>query len=124
MAHILIIDDDDALRETVRKILVMAGHTVVQAAEGEEGIKIFREGSVDLVVTDIVMPGKEGIETILELREEFPDLPILAISGGTSVDRDGPLIDAEAFGANACLAKPFGVSEFQDTVERLLEESE
>ncbi len=124
MAHILIIDDDDALRETVRKILVMAGHTVVQAAEGEEGIKIFREGSVDLVVTDIVMPGKEGIETILELREEFPNLPILAISGGTSVDRDGPLLDAEAFGVNACLAKPFGVSEFQDTVERLLSESE
>jgi len=124
LAHILIIEDDDALREIIRKILVMAGHTVVQAEEGEEGLRIFREGSVDLVVTDIIMPGKEGIETILELREASPDLPILAVSGGTSVDRDGPLIDAEAFGASACLAKPFGVSEFRNAVERLLEESE
>ena len=124
MAHILIIDDDDSLRETMRKILVMAGHTVVQAKEGGEGLRLFREGSVDLVVTDLVMPGKEGIETIQELREEFPDIPILAISGGTSLDRDGPLYDARAFGANASLAKPFGVSEFRDAAERLLTESE
>ena len=124
MAHILVIDDDDVLRETIRKILVMAGHTVAQAKEGEEGLRLFRKGSMDVVVTDLVMPGKEGIETIQELREESPEIPILAISGGTSVDRDGPLYDAKAFGANASLAKPFGVSEFQDAVERLLTESE
>jgi DNA-binding NtrC family response regulator len=124
LAHILIIDDDDSLRVTMRKILQLAGHTVEEAEDGEVGLSVFRARPADLVVTDLVMPEKEGIETIQELREESPDLPILAISGGTSVDRDGPLLDAEAFGANASLAKPFDVTEFQDAVERLLTERE
>ena len=120
MATVLIIDDDDSLRTTMRKILQLEGHTVVEAAEGGEGITLFRESSVDLVVTDLVMPGKDGIETIQELRVEDPHIPILAISGGTSVDRNGPLTDAVAFGANASVAKPFTVEEFQEAVRRLL----
>ena len=122
MATILIIDDDAALRTTLKKVLRLAGHTVLVAGEGGEGLRLFRQGSVDLVVTDLVMPGKDGIETIQELREEAPRLPILAISGGTSVDRNGPLSDAESFGADASVAKPFELIDFLKVVDRLLGE--
>jgi len=121
MADILIIDDDEAVRSSMRKVLERRGHTVREAGDGSSGLDLFREKAPDLVVTDLYMPGKEGIETILELRAVQPDLPILAISGGrVAVAGRLPLSDAEALGANASLAKPFSVGDFQDVVERLL----
>lgn len=120
MALILIIDDDDALRATMRKILERAGHEVRDAADGDRGLKIFREEGPDLVITDIIMPEKEGIETIQELREEDPELPILAVSGGGRADPSEPLTDAMLLGADETLAKPFGVDELREMVERLL----
>ncbi len=121
MARILIIDDDEALRGTMRKILEMDGHRIQEAQDGEVGLRLFRESPVDLVVTDILMPEKEGIETILELRELSPDLRILAVSGGMELDRTGPLADAEALGADSSLPKPFSVDELQEAVRSLLE---
>lgn len=121
MADILIIDDDDALRSAMRKILQRRGHAVREAVDGSSGLALMRESRPDLVVTDLYMPGKEGIETILELRAEDPDLPILAVSGGGVAMVPGlSLSDAEALGANASLAKPFSVEAFQNAVERLL----
>ncbi len=120
MARILIIDDDSALRQTMRKIVERIGHEADEAEDGAVGLRLFRERSYDLVVTDLLMPEKEGIETILELREEDPDVPILAVSGGMTLDRTGPLADAEALGADASLPKPFAVEEFSDTVQQLL----
>lgn len=120
MALILIIDDDDALRATMRKILERAGHEVRDAVDGDRGLKVFREEGPDLVITDIIMPEKEGIETIQELRQEAPDLPILAVSGGGRADPSEPLTDAMLLGADETLAKPFGVDELVDVVERLL----
>lgn len=121
MALILIIDDDATVRATVRKILERAGHEVRDAGDGDRGLTIFREEDVDLVITDIIMPEKEGIETIQELRETDPDLPILAISGGGRADPSEPLTDARLLGADETLAKPFDVDELRKTVERLLE---
>lgn len=120
MALILIIDDDAALRATVRKILERAGHEVRDAGDGDRGLRIFREEGADLVITDIIMPEKEGIETIQELREADPDLPILAISGGGRADPSEPLTDARLLGADETLAKPFDVDELRKTVEHLL----
>ena len=120
MARILLIDDDDALRKTMVKILALSGHACDQAPNGEVGLRLFQAGEYDLVVTDLLMPEKEGIETIMELREEVPGVKILAISGGLSRDREGPLSDAEALGADASLPKPFSVTEFSQTVEKLL----
>ncbi|MFC1575819.1 response regulator, partial [Gemmatimonadota bacterium] len=77
MAKVLIIDDDQALLRAMRKILERWHHEVVEARDGDEGVRLFRADSFDLVVTDLIMPGKEGIETIIELREEFPDVRIL-----------------------------------------------
>ncbi len=120
MARILVIDDDDALRQTMGKILARMGHEVVDAPEGEAGLALFRSDRFDLVVTDLIMPEKEGIETILELREASPAVPILVVSGGLSIDRSGPLQDAVALGADASLPKPFSVQEFSEVVTRLL----
>lgn len=120
MADILIIDDDDALRSTLRKILERGGHTVREAADGVSGLALLRESSPDLVVTDLYMPEKEGIETILELRAVHPDLPILAVSGGGFMAPGSSLSDAEALGADATLAKPFSIEAFQEVVDRLL----
>ena len=120
MSDILIIDDDDALRATVRKVLERDGHSVREAADGAEGLEAIESDPPDLVITDLFMPEKEGIETILELRESHPDLRILAVSGGGRVGPGGPLSDAEALGADASLAKPFDVEELRGVVERLL----
>ena len=121
MARILIIDDDPAIRQTIRKILQQKGHHTEEASDGEEGVRLFRAGDFDLVITDLVMPGQEGIETILELRGDFPDVRILAVSGGLSVSKTGPLQDAEALGADASLGKPFSIQELTEAVESLLD---
>jgi DNA-binding response OmpR family regulator len=121
VARILIIDDDSALRQTMVKIVSKAGHTADQAEDGQVGLSLFQGGAYDLVVTDLLMPEKEGIETIIELREHKPDVKILAVSGGLLQDRTGPLEDAEALGADASLPKPFSVDEFTTAVNNLLE---
>ena len=124
MADIIIIDDEEALRSTMRKILERAGHEVREAADGDQGIELVRERVADLVITDIFMPGKEGMETIQELKEEFPDVRILAVSGGATLGASGPLMDAELFGADGSLAKPFTVESLQNAVTEVLDGAE
>jgi DNA-binding response OmpR family regulator len=82
MTKRLVIEDDDRLRTTLRKMLERSGYEVVVASNGKEGIKHFREAPCDLVITDLIMPEKEGLETIRELKEEVPDIKVIAISGG------------------------------------------
>ena len=120
MSRILVIDDDPALRRTVRKILERGGHEVEEAENGLTGLRLVEKSRPDLVVTDLVMPEKEGIETILELRDRFPEVGVLAISGAGGVDPTGPLLDAQLFGAHATLSKPFDIQELLDVVERVL----
>lgn len=120
MAHILVIDDDAPLRSLVREILEREGHSVADAEDGDEGLHLFRERLPDLVITDIIMPGKEGIETIQELRGECPGVRILAISGGGTRGPSGPLWDARLLGADETLAKPFRIAELRDAVRRIL----
>jgi CheY-like chemotaxis protein len=83
MAHVLVIDDDVDVRWVIRRAVQADGHTVSEAGDGDEGLQRFAEQPPDLVITDILMPGREGIETIIELRRRRPELPILAISGGS-----------------------------------------
>lgn len=120
MANVLIIDDDDALRHAMRRILERAGHTVRDASDGGRGTALYQEEPADVVVTDLFMPGKEGIETIIELRERYPDVRILAVSGGAGLGPEEPLTDARYLGADASLPKPFTVGELQRAVEELL----
>ena len=106
MSRILIIDDDDFLREMIATTLLRAGHTVYQAADGRQGCNLFDASPVDLVLTDIIMPGGEGIETIIELRRLNPTLPIIAMSGGAT--HSAFYLDvASRLGASRILPKPF-----------------
>lgn len=120
MGRILVIDDDPNLRRTMRKILEREGHSVQEAENGLTGIRIVEEAPPDLVVTDLLMPEKEGIETIVELRARFPSIGIVAVSGAGGVNDRGPLIDAELFGADVALSKPFSIDEFVSAIDRVL----
>ena len=123
MAKILIIDDNDDLRTVVADILVAAGHEVVEAADGVQGIELQRNSPAILVITDILMPEKEGIETIRDLAREFPALRIIAMSGaGRSRSSDRLPFIAKELGAHAFLRKPFGSDELLESVRKVLDQ--
>lgn len=120
MAHILLIDDDDIFRDVLASALEQSGHTVRQATNGNEGLRLYREQPADLVLTDIVMPEKEGLDTIRDLHRDFPTARIIAMSGGLAHDPKLYLHMAEKFGAKAVLAKPFHLSDLAQAVEAAL----
>lgn len=120
MASVLIIDDDDAVRRILRGALERAGHAVTEGRDGAEGMAAYRSAPADLVITDVFMPDQDGIETIRQLREEFPASRILAISGGSVAGPRGTLIDAKLLGADATLEKPFTMDRLSEAVRSLL----
>ncbi|MEX0741267.1 MAG: response regulator [Phycisphaeraceae bacterium] len=120
MARILLIDDDELLRGMVHKTLQRAGFEVVDACDGKVGLERMDEGHFDLVITDMVMPEQEGIETVLALRAKHPQLPILAISGGGRGKPGDYLAMASKLGAAGTLAKPFDNDELIAVVKELL----
>ncbi len=120
MAHILVIDDDPVVRRVMTLALEEAGHTVLRCENGRKAIDFLAHGPADLLITDVIMPEMDGLETVRAARRLQPDLPILAISGGGSFDPKDYLGIAQAFGATAILAKPFRPAELLDKVQRLL----
>lgn len=121
MARILVIDDEQLARFTMREILETAGHEVEEAKNGAQGISSQKAQPFDVVITDIIMPEKEGVQTIIELRRDFPDLPIIAISGGGRTRNLDFLKIAERYGAKRILAKPFSEDELLDAVNSCLQ---
>ncbi len=107
MARVLIIEDEQLVRMVLRDMLEAAGHQVTEAEDGEQGLAQFEAHPADIVVTDIVMPRKEGFETIQELRRRYPKVKIIAISGGDRHRGYGVLTVAKRFGAHGVLMKPF-----------------
>jgi len=121
MAHILVIDDDPTVRSLLAALIEAHGHTAVTATDGRSGMKMFQMGSIDLVVTDIVMPDQEGIATIGAIRRLSRSIPILAISGSGTVGGPGDYLHAaQALGATSTLKKPLDSTEFVEVIERLL----
>ena len=106
----------------LREILEAAGHRVVEAPDGEAGVRLYRERLPDLVTTNIYMPEKDGIETIKELKQDFPDAKIIAISGSDLKGRFSLLSVAREFGAQRALSKPFARDEILKAVNELLGE--
>jgi len=117
---ILIIDDEEMMRDTIAMMLEDGDFEIRGAADGNIGLRELETYRPDLVITDIIMPNKEGIETILEIRRKWPDLPIIAISGGGRTSNMDFLEAAKKFGANETLHKPFTVDEIVAAVCRLL----
>jgi len=120
MPCILIIEDEVQVRKLTRQMLELEGLDVIEAGDGDSGLRAFTENEVDLIITDIIMPGKEGIETILELRRENPEVKIIAMSGGGRMGPDGYLELAKKFGANRTFRKPFDRIELVQAVRDLL----
>jgi two-component system, chemotaxis family, chemotaxis protein CheY len=120
MARILVIDDDDDLRAMVRRILESRDHEVEEADEGGAGIAHLAQRAPDLVITDIFMPGQDGIETLIELRKAFPKMKVIVMSGGDASGVLTLLDDAELLGANWTIPKPFTPEELLAAVQHVL----
>jgi DNA-binding NtrC family response regulator len=119
MTRILLIDDDEHLRVTLKIALERAGHDVQVAVNGEDGLDFMKTHEVDILVTDLLMPVKEGIETIIEARKSYPDLKIVAMSGGGRTGNIRFLDMAMELGASQTLAKPFAMKALVDCVREL-----
>ena len=120
MITILIIDDDNQVREMLKTMLVFSGYQVLEACDGNEGLSIFKTHLVDLVITDILMPKKDGLETILDIQREFPGTKIIAISGGGRIGPESYLKLAKSFGAQSIITKPFTRLDVLPVIEEML----
>jgi DNA-binding NtrC family response regulator len=120
MARILVIDDQEAIRRVVRRALEQDGHEVFDASDGELGMEILESQSFEVVVTDIFMPGQDGIVTLRQIRKRFPAVKVIVISGGDSSGLLDLREDAELLGAVSSLQKPFNAREIMDKVRAAL----
>lgn len=120
MARILLVDDEPSVRTLFGEVLALDHHEVTTADDGAAALATLTHGTFDLIVTDIVMPGKEGIELIREMRQSMPDLPIIAMSGGGRGSAADYLQLASLLGARKTLAKPFSARELLDAVTDVL----
>jgi CheY-like chemotaxis protein len=131
MSHVLLIDDSKRVREIVRVMLESAGFDVSIAIDGVDGINQFREDRFDVVLSDVVMPRKDGPETIREIRDLSPDIPIIAMSGGTHFSDHGcgrgmtsyALCAAEEVGATRTISKPFPREELLNVIRESVTEA-
>ncbi len=118
--RILIIDDELQIRLMLRQAIEKAGFEVDEAPDGKEGIDCFKRKRADLIITDIIMPEKEGIETIMAFRRLDPEVKIVAISGGGRIQSEDYLNIAVKVGANCSFAKPFSIMELLQKINDLL----
>ena len=121
MSRILVLDDQEHIRNIIKKFLVMDRHEVDVAADGSEGMKLAAGASYDLVITDIVMPEKDGYEVLRELKQLSPGVKIIVMSGGAvKLDVDNLLVTAKFMGADVAIAKPLDFTLLQTAVNKLL----
>lgn len=120
--QILVIEDDFAVRELIQETLLRAGYDVRSAEDGDVGMSMFRERNPDLVITDIIMPQKEGLQTIREMKLEAPQVKVIAMSGGGRHSNGDYLKLARKFGAERTVAKPFMRDEMLSIVREVLAE--
>src|SRR5437868_225744 len=120
MSSILLVDDDEQFRTMLSEVLTRAGYEVQTACDGNEASRMYRRQPADLVITDLIMPEKEGLEMIMELRRNYPEARIIAMSGGGRNGTVNYLEAARAFGAQQVLNKPFFHQEILEAVRGVL----
>ena len=123
MERILVIDDEMQIRSMLRLMLERAGFEVLEAQDGAEGIDMYRENPTDLIITDLIMPNKDGIGMIIALKKEFPDAKIIAMSGGGLNRPEGYLMGAQKLGAARTLTKPIDREEMLRAIRDTLREA-
>jgi DNA-binding response OmpR family regulator len=120
MKNILVIDDDEPMRNLLCRAMEYAGFKADAAPDGRKGQRLFEENSYDLVITDLIMPEQEGMETITFLRKHHPEIRIIAISGGGRIEPETYLSAAKELGADQVFAKPFPIDDIINAVKKLL----
>jgi len=130
MARIIVIDDEKDVRDVLKEVLERAGFDVEIAANGDDGLELLGNKGADVVITDIIMPGKNGVETVHEIRKNFPNTRVIVISGGgnvtpmdyepSAIKTSAYLASAAAAGADVTLTKPFDRREILDAVNQLI----
>lgn len=120
MKSILVVEDDDAYRRSLDQILVRSGYSTVLATNGREALAAYDPEKIEAVVLDLIMPDIEGIETLTKLRRSFPNVKVLAVSGGGQIGAKDYLGLAAKLGAKATLAKPFSTEAFISALQRVL----
>jgi DNA-binding NtrC family response regulator len=118
--RILVVDDDASIRRTLNILLSKAGYEVIQASDGSEAVRLWRDRGGDLVITDLHMPQKDGIETIIELLTHSPGIRIIAMSGGGQTKRLDLLGNLALLGSVLTIEKPFTLAEMMTLVGRAL----
>jgi DNA-binding response OmpR family regulator len=108
--RILVVDDDEQVREILRMWLEKAGFEVLEAVDGKMGVEAHKKNPVDMLICDLIMPGQEGIETITQFKNQFPEVCIIAISGGGQIGPDSYLPVARSLGAWRVYKKPLGIA--------------
>jgi DNA-binding NtrC family response regulator len=119
--RILVVDDDPGIRRSLQALLKKAGYQVMQASDGSEAVRLCRDQGADLVITDLHMPKKDGIETIVELLSHTPGTRIIAMSGGGQTKRLGLLGNVALLGSVLTIEKPFTFAEMMSLVSRALQ---
>src|SRR6266404_5651917 len=119
--RILVVDDSPVARIAIRGMLETAGFTVVEAGDGREGLRTFRRGGADVVLCDLFMPVCDGKEVMRQLRRDFPNVKIIAISGGSGDGKLNLLPRARHFGADEVLYKPFGAAALLTAINHVLQ---
>ncbi|HEY7531515.1 MAG TPA: response regulator [Nitrospiraceae bacterium] len=118
MSSILVVDDEEQVRKLIVETLTQAGYDVREARDGREALEQYRQNQVDLVIMDILMPDQDGLESITALRREFPQVKVIAITGGTDMIGILSFLDvAKMMGAGRTLQKPFEMHTLLDTVK-------
>jgi len=120
MATVLVVDDDPMIREVIRGALERSGHQVIEAAEGAEALRKLQEGGVAVMIVDVMMPKKGGIETLMELRRSAPGVKTILISGKVDTDSASFKNLVHAFEVGRVFPKPFDLQELTTAVDRLL----
>ena len=122
MKHILVIDDEVSVRKIICDNLVLSGFNVSSAADGDEGLRMIDPANLPgLVITDIIMPNKSGLDVITDIRKKYPTIKLIAMSGGGRIEAANDLLEkAKELGADAALPKPLNLDELENTINRLL----
>lgn len=117
---VLVMDDDESIRDLLIFALEDEGCEVFSANNGLDGMALFKQQTIDLVITDIIMPGKEGIEIVREIKQTHPDKKLIVMSGFDGIGQNDYLKYARVFGADKTFRKPFDIHEFMASVRELL----